>query len=244
MGTGTTLSLIATAECQATRITGTTMPETPALLRLMTWLSPAFPVGSFSYSHGLESAVHDGLIGNREELEDWLAGLLAAGSLWNDAVLAAHALRASDEPAELAQLAEFAEALAGSAERHLEATKQGQAFLEAVRTWRGSDIAGLPGECAYAVAFGAAAGTAGITAEDAVAGLLQATITNLTQVAIRLSVIGQSDGVRIAARLEAEIAATAKRASGATLDDLGTGTLLSEIAAMRHETMHTRLFRT
>lgn len=219
------------------------MPETPALLRLMTWLSPAFPVGSFSYSHGLESAVHDRLIGNREELEDWLAGLLAAGSLWNDAVLAAHALRAADEPAELAQLAELAEALAGSAERHLEATKQGQAFLKAVRTWRGSDIDGLPEGCVYAVAFGAAAGTAGITVEDAVAGLLQATTTNLTQAAIRLSVIGQSDGVHIAANLEPEIAATATQASGATLDDLGIGTLLSEIAAMRHETMHTRLFR-
>lgn len=219
------------------------MPEAPPLLRLLAWLSPAFPVGSFSYSHGLESAVNDGLIGNREELEDWPSGLLTAGSLWNDAVLSAHALRAADEPGELARLAELAEALASSAERHLETTGQGRAFLEAAYIWNGRRIDGLPDDCAYAVAFGAAAGGAGIPADEAIAGLLQAMISNLVQAAIRLSVIGQSDGVRIAAQLEAQIADTAARALGATLDDLGTGTLLSEIAAMRHETMHTRLFR-
>ncbi|MBO6900862.1 MAG: urease accessory protein UreF [Rhizobiaceae bacterium] len=219
------------------------MPEAPALLRLLAWLSPAFPVGSFSYSHGLESAVHDGLVGDRDELEDWLSGLLTAGSLWNDAVLAAHALRAADDPVELARLAELADALAGSAERHLETTSQGRAFFEAAHTWNGADIEGLPDDCAYAVAFGAAAGGAGIPSEEAIAGLLQAMISNLLQAAIRLSVIGQSDGVRIAAQLEAEISASAVRASAATPGDLGAGTLLSEIAAMRHETMYTRLFR-
>ena len=219
------------------------MPEAPALIRLLAWLSPAFPVGSFSYSHGLESAVHDGLLGNRDELEDWLFGLLTAGSLWNDAVLSAHALRAAGKPGELVRLAELAEALAGSAERHLETTSQGRAFLEAAHTWNGAGIDGLPDDCAYAVAFGAAAGSAGIQAHEAIAGLLQAAISNLVQAAIRLSVIGQSDAIRVAAKLENEIAATAHRAAQASLDDLGSATLLSEIAAMRHETMHTRLFR-
>ncbi|MEX0956862.1 MAG: urease accessory protein UreF [Rhizobiaceae bacterium] len=213
------------------------------LLRLMAWLSPAFPVGSFSYSHGLEFAAHDRLVTDRAGLEDWLSGLVETGSLWNDAVLAAHAVRASGNHGELASLAELAEALAGSAERHMETMNQGRAFSEAARTWRGSAIAGLPENAAYPVAFGAVAGQAGIPAEQAVAGLLQAMVSNLVQAAIRLSIIGQTDGVRAVAAVEPLVAATADRAARASLDDLGAGTIRSEIVAMRHETQHSRLFR-
>jgi urease accessory protein len=222
------------------------MPEPAApttLLRLMAWLSPAFPVGAFSYSHGLERAVHDGLVVDRRDLEDWLAGLVETGSVWNDAVLAAQAMRASDNAGELVSLAELAEALAGSAERHLETMNQGRAFIDAAMTWRGSVIEGLPEGCAYPLAFGAVAGQAGIPVEDAVAAFLQATVSNLVQAAIRLSVIGQSDGVRVVAALEPLIATTADRAVRASLDDLGSGTIRSEIAAMRHEIQHSRLFR-
>lgn len=213
------------------------------LLKLMAWLSPAFPVGAFSYSHGLERAAHDGLIADRNSLQDWLSGLVEAGSLWNDAVLAAQSVQVSDDAEQLSTLAELAEALAGSAERHMETMNQGEAFAQAAQTWREAPIAGLADDCPYPVAFGAMAGQAGITAEDAVAGLLQATLSNLVQAAIRLSVIGQSDGVRMIAALEPLIAATADRAVRATLDDLGSGTILSEIAAMRHETQYSRLFR-
>lgn len=213
------------------------------LLRLMAWLSPAFPVGSFSYSHGLERAAHERLIADRAGLEDWLSGLVEAGSLWNDAVLAAHAVRASESRGELASLAELAEALAGSAERNMETMNQGRAFVEAARTWRGSAIDGLPEDAAYPVAFGAVAGQAGIPAEEAIAGLLQAMVSNLVQAAIRLSIIGQTDGVRVIAALEPLVAATADRAARASLDDLGSGTIRSEIVAMRHETQHSRLFR-
>jgi urease accessory protein len=209
----------------------------------MAWLSPAFPVGAFSYSHGLERAVYDGLVTGREGLQDWLAGLVEAGSLWNDALLAAESIRAADSPRELASLAELAEALAGSAERQMETMNQGRAFAEAAQTWRGAAIAGLPAECPYPVAFGVVAGEAEIPVEDAVAAFLQAAISNLVQAAIRLSVIGQSDGVRVIATLEPLVAATADRAARGSLDDLGSGTVRSEIAAMRHETQYSRLFR-
>src|SRR5262249_55233811 len=63
------------------------------LYRLMTWLSPAFPVGAFSYSHGLEAAIERGLVRNRESLERWIAGILEFGAGASDALLfrAAHA---------------------------------------------------------------------------------------------------------------------------------------------------------
>lgn len=222
------------------------MPEPAgqaALLRLMAWLSPAFPVGSFAYSHGLERAVHDGLVDDRPSLAAWLAMLLERGSAWNDAVLAAESHRRAAGGQNLAEVAELSEALAGSAERHMETMLQGAAFLEAARQWPAVAKAHLPDSCAYCVAFGAVAGAHGIEAEEALAAYLQAFFSNQLQAAIRLSVIGQTDAVATMVALEPLIAETAKRAAASSLDDLGSATIMADIMAMRHETQHSRLFR-
>lgn len=224
----------------------TTMTEQPrqmALLRLMTWLSPAFPVGGFSYSHGLEQAVHDGLVTSRETLFDWLSQLIEIGSGWNDAVLFAEAWRRARNNGDLVELAELAEALAGSQERHMETMLQGQAFVTAARSWPHPFLEKLPESCPYCVAVGAVSGAHGILLEDALGAWLQTFASNLVQASIRLGVTGQSGGVEIIAALETLTTATAARARNSTLDDLGTATLLSDIMAMRHETMHSRLFR-
>jgi urease accessory protein len=70
-----------------------TTDQNIALLRLMAWLSPVFPVGSFSYSNGLERAVQDGLVSGVESLRDWLQSLVSYGAGWNDAVLFAESWR-------------------------------------------------------------------------------------------------------------------------------------------------------
>ncbi|MBX9463315.1 MAG: urease accessory protein UreF [Aquamicrobium sp.] len=229
----------------ATRITGTTMPErgTASLLRLMAWLSPAFPVGSFSYSHGLERTVHDGLVESGSDLAEWIATLLAEGSGWNDAVLLAESFRLSAAGTSLADMAELAEAMAGSAERHLESTLQGAAFLTSAAAWQPDIADRLPANCPYSVAVGAVAGMQGVGLESALAAYIQAFASNMIQAAIRLSVIGQSDAVAILAGLETTVAQTAARASLSSLDDLGSATLVVEIAAMNHETQYSRLFR-
>jgi len=214
-----------------------------ALLRLMAWLSPAFPVGSFAYSQGLERAVHDGLVTDRGMLADWIGCLLTAGSPWNDAVLAAESHRRAVAGEDLFEIAELAEALAGSKQRHMETMLQGAAFLQAARQWPGSAAAELPVQCPYGVAFGAVAGAHGIDAQAAISAFLQAYVSNQLQAAIRLSVIGQTDGVAILAELEPRITETAARAAGSSLDDLGSATIMAEIAGMRHETQYSRLFR-
>ncbi len=221
------------------------MPErgTASLLRLMAWLSPAFPVGSFSYSHGLERAVHDGLVESGSDLADWVAALLTEGSGWNDAVLLAESFRLSADKASLRDVAELAEAMAGSAERHLESTLQGAAFLTSATAWQPDIADRLPANCPYSVAVGAVAGMQGVGLESALAAYLQAFASNMIQAAIRLSVIGQSDAVAILAGLETTVAQTAARASLSSLDDLGSATLVAEIATMNHETQYSRLFR-
>ncbi len=213
-----------------------------AQLRLMAFLSPAFPVGGFSYSHGLERAAHDGLLPHADALREWLSDLIAFGSGWNDAVLFAEAHRRG-AAGDLFDLAELAEALAGSQERHRESMLQGAAFIAAARAWPHSVLNRLPAECPYCVAAGAILGAHGVPLETALAAWLQAFCINLVQAGIRLGVTGQQGAMAIIAALEPAILETARRAESSTLDDLGSATLLSDIVAMKHETQISRLFR-
>lgn len=217
--------------------------EGAAQLRLMVWLSPAFPVGGFSYSHGLEQAVHESRIVGAAGLEDWLGQLVEIGSGWNDAVLFAESWRRAGDGRDLGDVGELAEALAGSAERHRETMLQGTAFLHAAGVWPHDAVTKLPEDCPYCVAVGAIAGAHDVPLADALGAFLQAFVSNLIQAAIRLGVIGQADAVAIVARLESLLLATARRASASSLDDLGSATVLSDIVSMRHETLYSRIFR-
>lgn len=233
-----------TTTIMADTITTMTEPgKGAALLRLMAWLSPAFPVGGFSYSHGLERAVHDGLVASRDDLAGWLAALAELGSGWNDAVLFAEAWRRAREDGDLAEIAELGEALAGSRERHMETMLQGQAFLTAASAWPHPVLEKLPADCPYCVAVGAVSGANGVALEDALAAYLQAFSTNLLQAAIRLGVVGQVAATGIVAAFEPVALSVAVRAAASSLDDLGSAALTSDIVAMRHETQHSRLFR-
>lgn len=213
----------------------------PRLLRLIAWLSPAFPVGSFAYSHGLECAVKEARVADAAGLQDWLEQMLRFGSGWNDAVLFAESWRRARQDADLTPVAELAEALAGSKERHQETLWLGRGFRDAASAWSSATV--LPDPCAYCVAVGATAGAHGIGVEVALQAFLQAFASNLIQAAIRLGVCGQGGAVATLAALEPLLLETADRASASTLDDLGSATLLSDIMAMRHETQRSRLFR-
>ncbi|MET0599753.1 MAG: urease accessory protein UreF [Mesorhizobium sp.] len=221
----------------------TPTPDRAATLRLLAWLSPAFPVGGFSYSHGLECAAAEARVTGAQDLAGWVADLLEFGSGWNDAVLVAEAWRASADEARLAKVAALAEALSGSAERHRETTLQGAAFLAAASAWPAAMPAGLPTCPAYPVAVGAVAGAHGVPLGDTLAAWLQAFASTLLQAGIRLGLTGQRGAVATLASLEKPILRLAERAARSTLDDLGTAAMLSEIMSMRHETQSTRLFR-
>ncbi|RUU10505.1 urease accessory protein UreF [Mesorhizobium sp. M7A.T.Ca.TU.009.01.3.2] len=223
--------------------TMTDQPSNIALLRLMAWLSPAFPVGGFSYSHGLERAVHDGLVADAENLADWLETLVEMGSGWNDAVLFAESWRRARHAGDLDEVAALAEALAGSRERHTETMLQGAAFLKAAAAWPNPVLERLPAECAYCVAVGAIAGGNSIALQDALSAFLQTFFSNLVQAAIRLGVVGQNGATALLAGFEPLALATASRAARSTLDDLGGCAFVSDVMAMKHETQYSRLFR-
>ncbi|MBM7050015.1 MULTISPECIES: urease accessory protein UreF [Rhizobium] len=214
-----------------------------ALLRLMAWLSPAFPVGSFAYSGGLERAVHDGLVHDSKSLRDWIVTLIQHGPVWNDAVLLAEAHHAGEDALRLAAVAELAEALAGSKERHNETMLLGEAFLSAAAAWPHRIFSMLPAKTAYPIAVGAVAGAHEVSVDKTLAAFLHALASQMLSAGIRLGVTGQKDGVAILAALEDIIAEVARRAAQSNLDDLGAATVQADIASLRHETQGTRLFR-
>ena len=207
------------------------------LLRLMIWLSPAFPVGAFGYSHGLETVVRDGTVGSADALSAWIGGIVEFGSGWTDAVLFKAAWEA--DATDLAELAELAAALAPSLERRRETLNQGEAFLTAARAWGPQPISG---PIAYPVAVASVAAASCVPLEAALTAWLHGFAANLISVAVRAVPLGQTDGVAAMAGLEPVILATVARAAVSTLDDLGSSALLSDIAAMRHETLDGRLF--
>ncbi|MGQ0685297.1 urease accessory protein UreF [Bradyrhizobium sp.] len=224
--------------------------ELAALYRLMTWLSPSFPVGAFSYSSGIEWAVEAGDITDAATLRDWLSAMLTDGSGFCDSVFAVQTHRAvtsHDDPA-LRAIAELAAAFVPSRERQLETTTQGRAFIDTSRAaWpcEGLDeiIAACGGPIVYPVAVGLVSAAHGIPPEPALHAFLHAVVSNWISAGARLVPLGQTDSQRVLAQLEADVAATAKRAMAASLDDLGSATFRADLASLRHETQYTRLFR-
>ena len=224
--------------------------EAAALYRLMTWLSPSFPVGSFSYSSGIEWAVEAGDITDAGSLKDWLAAMLADGSGFCDGVFLAHAHRAasSDDAAGLRDIAELAAAFVPSRERQLETSAQGRAFIDIARAaWNcdGLDatIARCDGAIVYPVAVGLVSSAHSIPLATTMHAYFHAVVSNWISAGARLVPLGQTDSQRVLAQLEPVVAATASRALNASLDDLGSATFRADLAGMRHETQYTRLFR-
>lgn len=205
-------------------------------LRLIQWLSPAFPIGGFAYSQGLETAITEGTIRTSEATESWIAAVLAYGSGRSDAILLAHA-RAPD--ADLGALTDLALALAPSTERKTELMEQGRAFTALI-----SALTTPKPMLPYPLAIGVATRDLTLATKEILALWLHSLAAQLTYAAVRFIPLGQTEGQRILANLAPMISALADRIAVASLEDITTSTLGADLAAMRHETLPVRIFRT
>lgn len=219
------------------------MSSTTALQKLVTWLSPAFPVGAFAWSAGLETAIADRRVRDAARLTDWIEGALKHGGIRTDAILLAHAHRGFADPAALQDLGDLSLALTASRERWMETSVTGDSYITATRAWPAETLAALPSPCPYPVAVGAIAGAHGIALGDTLLAWLTAAVHGQVSVAVRLVPLGQSDGLRVMAGLEPAIAALAEAAAIAGLADIGGIAYAADIAQMRHETLEPRIFR-
>lgn len=212
------------------------LSEDGALMTLVQWLSPAFPVGGYAYSHGLEWAISSGLVRDAAGLRGWLADIIAHGSGRSDAVLLALALAPG---ADHAALAAYGRALAPAQERLTETMDQGRAFTLAINALSGADHPPAP----LPVAVGRAAAGLGLPVERVVALYLHSFASSLVQGAVRFVPLGQTEGQQVLAALHPVIGQVAGWAATAGLDDLGSAGFGSDMAAMAHEGMEVRIFR-
>jgi len=225
----------------------------PALLRLQSWLSPAFPTGSYSYSHGLEWAVEAEYISDRKSLVDWLEADLTYGSGRNEAIFFHQAWRCAmkNDRTKLFEIAELAAAFRGTSEFALESSQQGAACLTTLRqVWPDSLLDWLLEilcenhvQPILAVVLGVRSARQGIPASLALPAFLQSYIANFVTAGVRLIPLGQTDGQLAIAELEQVILAARAEAEGATIDDLGSAAFMVDLASMEHEAQYTRLFR-
>jgi len=224
-----------------------------ALLRLQSWLSPAFPSGAYSYSHAVEWAVEAGYIGDYKTLIDWLQADLCYGSGRNEAIFFIEAWRsaAHDDQAKLLEIAALAGAFRGTSEFALETSQQGMGSLSTLRRVWPDDLLNRLSQVlseqhvppSLAVVHGVASARQGVPANLALAAFLQSYVANLVTAGVRLIPLGQTDGQRAIAALEQAVLAATEEALGATIDDLGSAAFMVDLASMRHETQYTRLFR-
>ena len=231
-------------------MTGAELPYSPrAFLRLQSWLSPSFPNGAYSYSHGLEWAVEAGQIHDRSSLVDWLEADLCYGSGRNEAIFFSEAYRCviESDQAKLKRVAELAAAFRGTSEFALESSQQASACLSTLRqVWPDRILDSfLEMSCQpiLAVVLGARCAGEGIPVHMALPAFLHGYVANLVLAGVRLIPLGQTDGQLAISALEGAVLSASGQGNCATLDDLGSAGFMVEFASMAHETQYTRLFR-
>jgi urease accessory protein len=227
------------------------VPE--ALLRLQSWLSPAFPVGSYSYSHGLERAVEVGYVHDLMSLLEWLKADLRYGSVRNEAIFFSATWKSarSGERNRLLEISELAAAYRGTAEFALESSQQAAAALTVLRRvwpdplldWLSEALAAREISPALAVVIGARSARQGIPLKFALPAFLQSYIGNLVTAAVRLIPLGQTAGQLAVAELELAVLTASAQGEEDTLEDLGSAAFVLDLVSMAHETQYTRLFR-
>lgn len=204
------------------------------ILTLSQLLSPAFPVGGFAYSHGIEAAIENGVIATADTLQAWLLGVLEHGGGRSDAVLLNMAYGG-----DCAQVDTQARAFATSRERLMETDLQGAAFCDAVEA-----VWDIPmGRLCYPVAVGHVAKAMGLDPELCTALYLQSFVGNLCAAAMRLVPLGQVDGQKVQTALKPVCAKIGQDSLGANEGQLCSNAWGSDIASMRHETQYSRVFR-
>jgi urease accessory protein len=227
-----------------------TINSQQSLYKLQTWFSPSFPVGAYTYSHGLEYAFETGLVTNVDQAVDWIGEIISSGNGYSDVVFAllAHEAITNNDHEQLYKTAEFAAAFSGTKELRLESEAQGAAFIEIIQKVEPNSGIDLltdiwPGPYVYPIAIGVAAGAIGIDRHAMATAILHGFVSNLASALVRIVPLGQTDGQRIIAQLSNVVETAVSNALSTGLDELSTSTLMVDLTSMHHETQYTRLFR-
>jgi urease accessory protein len=226
------------------------MTEHASLYKLLAWLSPGYPIGAYTYSHGLEYAVEEGFVTTADETREWIESIISQGSGYSDAVFLKTAYEAALQKDKelLVETCALAAGFSATKELFLETRAQGEACLDiTTKAWPTETLDWLQthwsGPYLYPIVIGVAAAGHAIPRDETIDGYLHAFAANLVSAATRLVPLGQTDGQKIIAKLEPCVAASGKRAAACMLDDVSNNAVMVDICSMNHEHQHTRLFR-
>ena len=208
--------------------------DTEQMLILQNWFSPAFPVGAFSYSGGLETAIARSDVYDRDSLAGWLRQTLLHGSIFIDTVFLRSAMDGEG-------VNEQCLALCAGAERFQETSELGTAFS---RVMRDTQVIDLPAGLAYPVSVGIAARHLGLAREATLAAFMQGACMNQISVAVRAVPIVQIDGQACLLSLAPVIEAATRKALATDAEQAGSFALVADLSALEHETSEQRIYRT
>ncbi len=218
-----------------------------ALLQLIWLASPALPVGGFSYSEGLESAVDCGLVTNEATAANWLADQLHITLARADLAVIAQAVDAarSADTDRLRALDDWVLRTRETGELRQQTQQMGRSLVEwlkSVRPAEGAAAAAL-GPLTYPVAFAVAAAPTGAAVRAIVLAFAFGWAENMAQAAIKSVPLGQGAGQRILWRLASDMPAAVDHALSLGDDERQAFSPMLAILSARHEHQYSRLFR-
>lgn len=224
-------------------------PDATSLLQLIWLASPALPVGGFSYSEGLESAVEWAALDNEAAAADWLSAQLQLSLARADLPVLAEALSAwrRHDLGAVRQLNDWVLQTRETSEQRLQTEQMGKSLLEWLRNHDGmagdqlAACATLPPT--YPVAFALAVSPTAASAQDALLTYAFGWAENMVQAALKAVPLGQSAGQRVLARLAREIPPTVVCALAMPAGQRQSFSPMLAILSARHETQYSRLFR-
>lgn len=228
--------------------TDTPLPAA-SLLQLIWLASPALPVGGFSYSEGLESAVDTARVATESEATDWLADQLHLTLARADLPVLARAISAwrTDDHAALHALNRWLLQTRETSELRAQTVQMGRSLLEWLRNHDGMAPAQLQAcaalEPSYPIAFALAAASTQAPVRDCLLAYAFGWAENMMQAAIKAVPLGQSAGQRILARLAVEIPAAVDAACQLPEAAWQAFSPMLAILSSQHETQYSRLFR-
>mgnify|MGYP001159383875 CR=1 FL=1 len=225
----------------------TTEPLAP-LLHLLRLASPSLPIGAFAWSQGLASAVELGWIDNPEALEDWLCAILEHNFEHQELPLLARLLAADPDGCARSNLSHWnqvALALRETAELRREDSHGGAALLRLLADTGVPAATAWPAAApiSYLTAYALACTHWHIDYPQAATGLVWSWLDNQIAAALKLALLGQTQGQRIAVALLDRAPPLIERARSVADADIGISLPGQVLASMLHETQYSRLFR-